>query len=151
MAGSPIDSDPDLNHLRYTASSIAAAWFTLCGHTVTFPIEPAHFDLLVSVPRGIKRIQVKTTTSRGKYGWGVTVGHRPYTTNDLGPLSPYDPDEIDFFFIVDGDMALYLIPMPVIAGRVDVLLSAYREYIVGNAGGLLLAGLTPASASLRSN
>lgn len=137
-AGSPIRADADLKHLRYAASSLAAAWFTLCGHTVTFPIEPATFDLLVSTPLGIRRIQVKTTTSQREHGWEATVGHRPYTTDDLGPLSPYDPADIDFFFIVDGDLEMYLIPASVIAGRVSILLTAYKDYAVGGAGALMV-------------
>ena len=44
---------------------------------------------------------------------------------------------IDLFFIVDGDLSLYLIPSKVIAGRVGILLRAYTKYIVGNAAGLM--------------
>jgi hypothetical protein len=44
---------------------------------------------------------------------------------------------IDWFFIVDGDLAIYLIPSRVIAGRVGILLRAYTKYIVGSAAGLM--------------
>ena len=50
---------------------------------------------------------------------------------------PYDPELIDWFFIVDGDLAIYLIPSRVIAGRVAILLRTYTKYIVGNAAGLM--------------
>jgi hypothetical protein len=50
---------------------------------------------------------------------------------------PYDPDVIDFFFIVDGDLTMHLIPSRVVAGRVSLGLRAYGNYIVGNAAGLL--------------
>jgi hypothetical protein len=46
------------------------------------------------------------------------------------------PDVIDYFFIIDGDLNIYLIPSRLIAGRVQILLRAYKEYIVGNASGL---------------
>ena len=49
----------------------------------------------------------------------------------------YDPELIDLFFIMDGDLAMYLIPSRVIAGRVAILLRTYTEYIVGNAAGLM--------------
>jgi hypothetical protein len=49
----------------------------------------------------------------------------------------YSPDEIDLFFIIDGDMTMYLIPSRAIAGRITILLRTYRKYIVGNASGLL--------------
>lgn len=129
--------DPSPRHLREAGTAIAASWFTWCGCPVSVPLEPATFDLLVAMPDDIKRVQVKTTTSSGKYGWEVTVGRRPYTTKDLGPLAPYDPDDLDFFFIVDGDLSMYLIPSQVIAGRVGILLPTYSDYVVGRAWGLM--------------
>ncbi len=48
-----------------------------------------------------------------------------------------DPKAIDYFFIVDGEFSMYLIPSSAIAGRVGILLRTYKNYIVGNAGGLL--------------
>jgi hypothetical protein len=44
---------------------------------------------------------------------------------------------IDWFFIVDGDLTIYLIPALVIAGRVNILLHTYTKYIVGSAAGLM--------------
>ena len=68
----------------------------------------------------------------------MTVGRRPYSVGkDLAPRMPYDPDVIDYFFIVDGDLNMYLIPSRVIAGRVSILLRTYASYVVGNASGLL--------------
>lgn len=128
---------PDLLHLREAGPSIAAAWFASCGCPVSVPLEPAIFDLLVSMPEGIKRVQVKSTASHNQHGWQVGVGRRPYTAQDLGPLTPYGPGELDLFFILDGDLAMYLIPSQIIAGRVSIMLRAYKDYVVGNARGLL--------------
>jgi hypothetical protein len=58
-------------------------------------------------------------------------------TGNNARLVPYDPELIDLFFIVDGDLSLYLIPTQVIAGRVGLLLRTYAKYIVGNAAGLM--------------
>jgi hypothetical protein len=44
---------------------------------------------------------------------------------------------IDLFFIVDADLSMYLIPSIVIAGRVQILLRRYQQYVVGNARGLM--------------
>lgn len=134
---SPRPLQPDLRHLREAGASVAATWFTLCGCSVLFPIEPATFDLVVHMPDGLSRVQVKTTTSRSRNGWQVGVGRRPYSIRKDTPLVSYDPDVIDYFFIIDGDLNMYLIPSRVIAGRVGLLLRAYKAYIVGNAGGLL--------------
>jgi hypothetical protein len=128
---------PDVKHLREAGGSIAAAWFTLCGNSVLFPIEPAIYDLVVSMQGKLSRIQVKTTTHYSRNGWMITVGRRPYSIRKDARLIPYDPDLIDYFFMIDGDLNMYIIPSRVIAGRVAILLRTYTKYIVGNASGLL--------------
>lgn len=142
----PLASKPDLKHLRVAGASIAAAWFALCGYGVLFPIEPAAYDLVVQMPAGLTRVQVKTTTFRSKNGWQVGVGRRPYSIRKDARLVPYDPDVIDYFFIVDGDLTIYVIPSRIVAGRVVLLLRTYKAYIVGNAGGLLGAAGARAEA-----
>jgi hypothetical protein len=133
----PCELEPDLAHLRRAAESLAATWFMLCGRNVAFPVEPDAYDLLVDMPDGPKRVQVKTTTFKGKDGWMAQIGRRPYSTGNNALLVPYDPEIIELFFIVDGDLAMYLIPSRVIAGRVLILLRSYRKYIVGNVAGLM--------------
>jgi hypothetical protein len=90
-----------------------------------------HCDLLQS-------LQVKTTTFKSKDGWLAQIGRRPYSIGNNAALVPYDPEVIDLFFIVDGDLAMYLIPSRVIAGRVQILLRTYRDYIVASASGLIV-------------
>ena len=130
----------DLKFLRVAAPAIAAGWFAIHGCPVSFPIEPTAYDLLVEGPTGTSRVQVKTTTRSTKDGWTATVGHHPDTHARKGlehRLVAYDPEFIDLFFIIDGDMTMYLIPSRALAGRVRVLLRTYKKYIVGNAAGLL--------------
>jgi hypothetical protein len=129
--------EPSLKHLRDAATMLAASWFSLCGFATAIPVEPAVYDLLVSMQDEIKRVQVKTTTYYSRGGWQVAVGRRPYSAGNRKGLVPYDPELIDWFFIVDGDLAMYLIPSQVIAGRVQILLRTYAKYIVGNAAGLM--------------
>jgi hypothetical protein len=138
-----------LKYLRVAAETLAATWFTLRGCTVSLPMQPTGYDLLVGTADGISRVQVKTTTCTTKNGWQVGVGHHPDTHSKKGRRLAYDPDEIDLFFIIDGDMTMYLIPSRAIAGRVGILLRTYAKYIVGNAGGLLEApeGAVPAEAT----
>ncbi len=111
------------------------------GWAVSFPIEPTVYDLLADGPTGTSRVQVKTTTTSTKNGWMATVGHHPDTHARKGlghRLLAYDPEVIDLFFIIDGDLTMYLIPSRTVAGRVRVLLRTYKRYIVGNAAGLLV-------------
>jgi len=131
------DLKAQLKYLRVAAGTLAATWFALRGCAVSLPIEPTRYDLLVHTPEGIRRVQVKTTTRNSKDGWTASVGHHPDTHSKKGHRLAYDPDEIDLFFIVDGDMTMYLIPSRAIAGRIAILLRTYRKYIVGNARGLL--------------
>jgi hypothetical protein len=131
------DRKADLKYLRVAAPAMAAAWFALRGGAVSFPAEPTVYDLLVDAPDGISRVQVKTTTFCTKYGWAVGVGHHPDThAKKRGHRVAYDPDVIDLFFIIDGDLTMYLIPSRAIAGRLQVVLRTYKKYIVGNAAGL---------------
>jgi hypothetical protein len=62
------DVRPHIRHLRDAGAAIAATWFLLRGCNASIPVEPALYDLLASMPDGIKRIQVKTTTYKGKAG-----------------------------------------------------------------------------------
>jgi hypothetical protein len=133
----PPNAEPDLNNLRDAATSIAAAWFSLRGRSSAIPIEPTVYDLLVTMPDGIKRVQVKTTTYNSKVGWSVSVSRRPYSVGNRDKRVPYDPELIDLFFIMDGELNIYLIPSLVIAGRIGILLRTYKEFIVGNAAGLM--------------
>jgi hypothetical protein len=133
----PTELKPNLQYLRDAAASLAASWFSLCGFNVAFPVEPTVYDLLVGMPEGIKRVQVKTTTCFSKDGWTVPVSRRPYSIGNRERRVPYDPELIDWFFIVDGDLNIYLIPSRVLAGRIAILLRTYTNYVVGNAGGLM--------------
>ena len=128
----------DAMRLRDCATPLAAAWFKLRGCTVSFPEEGAVYDLLADSPEhGMLRIQVKSTIHKPDAAKTVPVGHRPYAAGNLGPRMPYDPRVIDYFFILDGDFNMYLIPSSVIAGRVGILLRTYKAHIVGSARGLL--------------
>lgn len=93
----PQDLTPDIKRLREAGTTVAAMWFLLCGCNASIPVEPTIYDLLVFMPDGIKRVQVKTTTYNGKDGWVVQVGRRPYSVGNREGLVPYDPDLLDFF------------------------------------------------------
>lgn len=128
---------PDLAHLRLAAESLAATWFVLCGCNVAYPAVPDCYDLLVSTPDGMKRVQVKTTICNTKAGWQAQVARRPYSIGNKALLVPYDPKVIDLFFIVDGDLTIYVIPCRAVGGRTRILLRSYKKYIVANAAGLM--------------
>jgi len=124
--------------LRYAASALAMAWFAVRGCPVALPIEPQEYDLLVTTPRGIQRVQVKSCARPDSKGhWSVEIGRRPYVLDKSAGKMPYDPDSIDLFFIVLGDGSIYVIPSSVVAGRVRIYAHTYVPYRVGDASGLL--------------
>jgi hypothetical protein len=129
---------PALHHLRHAATSIAAAWFLLCGRAVSTPNEPTPYDLIVDMPDGLKRVQVKSATSRDARGnWIGRIGHRPDGSPKAADFIPYGPDEVDLFFVVDGNLLLYLIPADATVAKVTLSLRAYRDFVVGDASTLL--------------
>jgi hypothetical protein len=65
------------------------------------------------------------------------IGRRPYALDKSASRQPYDPDEIDLFFIIDGDLAIYLIPSRVVAGKTSINVGAYAAYRVGDASSLV--------------
>lgn len=118
------DMRPLLVRLPRAGSLIAAAWFELCGHHVSWPLEPCRYDLLVWIGDSAQRIQVKTTTVKQGKSWTAWISTMGSTR------STYGPDEIDQFFVIDGDCNFYLIPVAAVGGLTAVHLSAYQNYLL---------------------
>jgi hypothetical protein len=113
---------PDLAHLPRAGSLMAATWLTLCGYEISWPLEPARYDLVASRNGSLIRIQVKTSRRWGAGGWDVSLS----TTS--GGRRTYDPDDIDAFFVIDGDLEFYLIPVAAVGGRYSITLSRYTPF-----------------------
>ena len=113
---------PEPVNLPRAGSLMAAAWFELCGYAVSWPLEPCRYDLLVSMGADAKRIQVKTTTVKQGKSWTVWI------SNTGKQRGTYDPDEVDYFFAIDGDFDYYLIPVGAVGGYMAIQLSAYQQY-----------------------
>jgi hypothetical protein len=120
------DSDqvPTTANLDRAGSLLAAAWFALCGFNVSWPLEPCRYDLLVSRESRIRRVQVKTTTVRAGGTWKV------YLSVSGHDRRPYDPSEIDDFFIIDGELNHYIIPVATVGGLHAIHLSGYDQFRV---------------------
>ncbi|GAA3166931.1 hypothetical protein GCM10010531_19500 [Blastococcus jejuensis] len=124
---------PDIAHLDRAGSLLAASWFTLCGHTVSWPLEPTRYDLLVCTNESTRRIQVKTTTTRAGDTWKV------YLSTSRRGRRTYDPDEVDEFFIIDGELLCYLIPVSAVGGLHAIHLRGYAQYQLAQMNSGLLA------------
>ena len=124
----PID-ELRLNLLRSAAPSLAAAWFIQRGCHVSWPLEPCPYDLVVDISRVLYRIQVKTATGRDAATGAWACG---LLQNGNHKNSPYDPDDIDFFFIVDGDGGYYLVPIEDVVGQGQVNLNTLEYRRISN-------------------
>ena len=118
--------EPDIANLSRAGSMLAAAWFALSGYDVAWPLEPARYDLLVTQETCTRRVQVKTTVTKDGSSWQVSLS----TTS--GGRRTYDPDEIDDFFVIDGALGHYLIPIEAVGGLHTINLRAYERYRLGN-------------------
>jgi hypothetical protein len=138
--GEPWSSGPRPEHLRRAGPMLAAAWFTLCGYEVLWPLEPCRYDLAAAREGRCHRVQVKTTTHRAGGTAVVTLS----TAGRRGRIT-YDTTEIDQFFVVDDELNCYLIPTPRVAGRYHIRLQRYEAYRVVSAGRLLPPRADPAA------
>ncbi|MBB6391600.1 hypothetical protein HD594_001913 [Microbacterium thalassium] len=115
---------PDTSRLDRAGSLLAAAWYTMCGCDVSWPLEPSRYDLVISSGGEMRRVQVKTTTTRAAGTW------KAYLSTSRSARRPYSPDEIDEFFVIDGDLAHYVIPLAAVGGLHAIHLSAYARFRV---------------------
>jgi hypothetical protein len=121
--GSP-SPRPDLANLGRSGSLLAAAWFAMCGYEVSWPLEPCRYDLLAIRGAEALRVQVKTTSTMQAGRWVVVLSKARRVR------VVYDPDEIDLFFLIDGDFDYYLIPVAAVGGMHAITLSGYEHFRV---------------------
>jgi PD-(D/E)XK endonuclease len=124
----------DMSRLPVAAPMLAAAWFAFHGFNICWPLEPARYDLLVEREATVRRVQVKTTTWRDAGAYSVAV-----SSSRVNGRASYSVDEIDCFFVVDGELNAYLVPASIVAGFQRLSLSAYADFKVMNRGLLLPA------------
>lgn len=147
----PFAARPEGRHLRSAGALLMAAFLTLSGHRISWPLEPAAYDLLVDAGSSPLRVQVKTTTRREGNTWICSISHTVYAAGSpWGQRQIYATGVIDYFGIVDGDLVIYLIPAAVVGGRAKICLSKYRAFRLGNLGGdSLVLGASTARAGVR--
>jgi hypothetical protein len=118
----PFAAHPDLKHLRAAGAYLVAGACALAGYKVSWPLEPAVYDLLVDTGT-IHRVQVKTTTYRVDGTWACKITHSASSERAW-----YTASEIDFFGIVDGDRDVYMIPVGVLDGLARIYVRRYEAY-----------------------
>lgn len=111
------------------------AWFQMRGMYPSVPSDPRPYDLIIETkPGDYRSIQVKTCI---KENGEVVVAPRATGMSKTGPRIPYDPVDVDFFFIIDRRLDVYLIPGAAIYGKTGISLAKYAEYKAGSASSLI--------------
>lgn len=125
--------------LKSAALSIIMAWTILRGWRPSMPVEPAPYDLLLDVENSIYRTQVKSATAKQEdRDWCVGIGRNAYLPGEpKRRYVPYDPDELDLFTIVDGDLKIFMVPSREVAGITELSLGSCAQYLVGSAASLV--------------
>lgn len=128
----PFAATPSERQLRAAAIGDAISWFMHRGYVASIPVEPARYDLVVESDSGLKRVQVKSTTSRRKDQWHVRIYRMEYGLRDeldcngKRGRTPYLPGEVDLFFVLTGDGSKFLIPIEATRGQLTLTLD--RKY-----------------------
>ena len=103
---------------------MAAAWLEMRGHRVSWPLEPARYDLVVDLHGRLLRVQVKTTTHKQGDRWTVWLSSTSPTR------TIYSAEDVDAFYVIDGDLTHYWIPLARVAGLQAIALSAYGDTVL---------------------
>ena len=113
---------------------VAIAWFTEGGHTVCIPLTDSQaYDLVVDFQGMLARVQVKTSRAKNQYG-RFTVALRTVggTKSSWGKIKKFDPEAVDFLFVLTDEGVKYLIPVSELEARSNMALGEkHRKYIVG--------------------
>ncbi|MBQ2937745.1 MAG: hypothetical protein IJE05_02535 [Clostridia bacterium] len=114
-----------------TGLGMAIAYYTFNGYIVSIPLNDTQdYDLVVEKDNKLKRVQVKATSCKTKYGvyqvalksCGGTLGKTYKTVIDTN---------IEEVFIVTQDLDIYIIPKKEINNRSTLnICSKYKKYQV---------------------
>lgn len=110
----------------------AIQYFTSEGFVVSLPLSDSQpYDLIVDTEKGLKRVQVKTSTRKEGISW--EVGLRTVTTNTKKTNNKsLDKSAFDILFILVEDGTRWLIPVESIEGcsSINVGGDLYGKFIV---------------------
>ena len=124
---------PSPEHLRRAGPHIVAAALTLAGLNVCAAGEGGAYDLLVDEgAAGVKRVQVKTTTTKAGPSWQCMLTRKEYSRSGAGGhrKAVYSSEQVDYFACVSQDLRVYLIPIAEVEGLTMISLRKYARYRV---------------------
>jgi len=104
----------------------AISYFTSKGLTVCIPLTDSQdYDLVVDL-NGLKKIQVKTTTSKPRYDIFVVCLKVCGGNKSRSTIKKFDPSFVDFVFVLTNEGETYLLPSS-ICGSTAISLGKDKE------------------------
>ncbi len=110
----------------------AIDWFTRAGYEVCLPLNDCQpYDLIVDHGEGPpRRVQVKTTTSRGPKGTFVVHLSTRGGNQSFHTSKPFDRLATELLFVLTDDDEVYLFPSArILAKQAITLCSKYERYL----------------------
>jgi len=98
------------NNLRYAAIYYAKFVFMMLGYEVLSPEYYVSYDLVVLINGKWNKVQIKTSTSKSKYGIFQFSLRRCRINNKGTRRKLYSSNECDYFMLIDLDLNIWLIP-----------------------------------------
>lgn len=123
-------SNPRLQGLIGVGAAID--WFTRAGYVVSIPLNDNQpYDLVVDDSERLLRVQVKTTTARGRYGNFQLALQTAGGNQSFHTRKPFDNTASELLFALTDAGDVYVIPCHAIAARTMISLcgkyDAYRQ------------------------
>jgi PD-(D/E)XK endonuclease len=116
----------------------AMEWLTAQGALVWIPMgHSPHVDLMAQFGDRFVRVQVKTSTCQGRLRqgdprWRVAIATSGGNQSWGGTVKRFDPEKVDYLFVLVGDGRRWFIPAPCVEARRMIGLggSKYSEFEV---------------------
>ncbi len=138
----PFQREVSSKNLRKSAIGFVSRWFMERGYMVSVPLETASYDLVAESDEGLKRVQVKTTTSRASnQRWQLNCWRAVYdakakqNAGGRRRRQAYTPDDADIIAAVTAVFDLYLIPITQNMPKTMVLDHRWKKFKVGGREG----------------
>jgi hypothetical protein len=114
---------------------VAIGYFVTQGYTVSLPLtDNQDYDLIVDIDERLNRVQVKTSRMKSRNSKGYEVQLRTCGGNRSGSgvVKKFDPDKVEFVFVLTDDGTRYFIPSSCVKGSSSISVGnlAYQEFVV---------------------
>jgi len=116
-----------------TGLGIAIAYYTSNGYTVSIPLNDTQdYDLIVDKNNVLKKVQVKATSCKTKYGnYQVALKSCGGTKGDT--YKTVIETNIDELFILTENMDMYILPIEEIKNKSTLnICDKYKKYKIWN-------------------